>query len=395
MSGPKAIISLNAGSSSIKFGLYRIVERHLVHAAGGKIEGIGSAPHLVARRDDGTVLLERRWDNAGLTHEELLGELLAWAKDLLDPHDIIGIGHRVVHGGVDFSGPVRIDDTRQAQLEALCSLAPLHQPHNLAAIRVLRDRLPHIPQVACFDTAFHHAMPPVATRLAIPRALAAKGIRRYGFHGLSYAYILRQLREIDPVLARGRIIVAHLGSGASLCAIHEGRSIDTTMGFTALDGLMMGTRCGTLDPGVILHLIQHEGMGAQEVEATLYNRSGLLGVSGISGDMRALHASQAPEAAEAIELFIWRIAREIGALASSLGGVDGIVFTAGIGENDALVRAAVAQRLGWLGVQLDAAANDAHAPLINAAHSRVIVRVIPTDEERMIALGTLDVLQLC
>lgn len=394
MSGPKAVISLNAGSSSIKFGLYQIGQSDLVRAAGGKIEGIGLAPHLVARRGDGTVLMERRWENAWLTHEDLLAELFAWAKDLLDPHDIVGIGHRVVHGGPDFSGPVRLDDATHAQLEALCPLAPLHQPHNLAAIRAIRDLAPDIPQVACFDTAFHHGMAPVATRLAIPRVLAAKGIRRYGFHGLSYDYIMRQLREIDPVLARGRVIVAHLGSGASLCAIHDGRSIDTTMGFTALDGLVMGTRCGALDPGVVLHLIRHEGMSAEAVEVALYNRSGLLGVSDVSGDMRVLHTSREPAAVEAIELFVWHIAREIGALVSTLGGVDGIVFTAGIGENDPIVRAAVAERLGWLGLCLDAVANFTQAPLISSGDSSVIVRVIPTDEERMIALGTLDVLQL-
>ena len=389
----KAIISLNAGSSSIKFGLYRVVHGEPEQAAGGKLEGIGTAPHLIARAHDGTVLIERHWaDGAALTHEELLGELCSWAMAHLDPHAIIGIGHRVVHGGGDYAAPVLVEDAVMAGLEALCPLAPLHQPHNLAAIRALRASLPDIPQVACFDTAFHHTMAPVATRLALPRALSDKGIRRYGFHGLSYAYILRALREIDAKLAQGRVLVAHLGSGASLCAMHDGRSIDTTMGFTALDGLVMGTRCGALDPGVVLHLIEREGMSASAVETMLYCESGLLGVSGLSGDMRALHDSASPQAAEAIELFVWRAAREIGALVSSMGGVDGIVFTAGIGENDPAIRAAIAARLGWLGLRFDEAANAANAPLISAADSALVARVIPTDEERMIALATLALL---
>lgn len=389
----KAIISLNAGSSSIKFALYRLVDGQPVQAAAGKLEGIGSAPHLIARAHDRTVLIERRWaDGAALTHEALLGELCSWAMAHLDPHAVIGIGHRVVHGGAEYAAPVLVDDAVMARLEALCPLAPLHQPHNLAAIRALRAMLPDVAQVACFDTAFHHTMPPVATRLALPRALSDKGIRRYGFHGLSYAYILRALREIDAKLAQGRVVVAHLGSGASLCAMHNGRSIDTTMGFTALDGLVMGTRCGTLDPGVVLHLIEQEGMSASAVETLLYCESGLLGVSGLSGDMRALHDSASPHAAEAIESFVWRAAREIGALVSSMGGVDGIVFTAGIGENDPVIRAAIAARLGWLGLALDEAANAANAAVISAADSAIVARVIPTDEERMIALATLAIL---
>ena len=419
MSGPgergaaRVIISLNAGSSSIKFALYRLEERRLeenwleedwledwaeagepVQAAGGVLEGIGTAPRLRLAVAGGVAPIAREWpDGAALTHEDLLAELCDEVLGHLDVAAIAGIGHRVVHGGGEFDAPVRLDDAVMARLEALCPLAPLHQPHNLAAIRAIRALLPGVPQVACFDTAFHHGMPAVATRLALPRALTDKGIRRYGFHGLSYAYILRCLRAVDGDLARGRVIVAHLGSGASLCAMADGRSIDTTMSFTALDGLMMGTRCGALDPGVVLHLITQEGMSAAQVEHLLYSESGLRGVSGISGDMRVLHASASPAAAEAVELFVWRVAREIGALASSLGGVDGIVFTAGIGENDPVIRAAIGERLGWLGLRMDAAANAVNAPLISAAGSAVVLRVIPTDEERMIALATLATLR--
>jgi acetate kinase len=268
----------------------------------------------------------------------------------------------------------------------------LHQPHNLAAIRAMAAIVPNLPQVACFDTAFHYGRPEVATRLALPRAFHDRGIRRYGFHGLSYEYVARRLREIDPDLASGRVIVAHLGNGASLCAMANGRSIDTSMGFTALDGLMMGTRCGTIDPGVLLHLQMQEGMSAAEVEQMLYNRSGLLGVSGVSSDMRTLHLSDDPAAAEALDLFVWRAVREIGALIAVLGGIDGLIFTAGIGENDPLIRAAICDRLDWAGAQVEASANAANAGSVAAADSRVAIRVIATDEERMIALHTLETL---
>jgi acetate kinase len=299
-----------------------------------------------------------------------------------------------VHGGTRFAAPVRIDAEILAALDALCPLAPLHQPHNIAAIRAMGAIQPDVPQVACFDTGFHQAMPPLATRFGLPRALHDEGVRRYGFHGLSYDFISRRLRVIDPELAAGRVIVAHLGNGASMCAIENGRSIDTTMGFTALDGLMMGTRSGNLDPGVVLYLIQQKGMSAQAVEALLYKQSGLLGVSGISSDMQALEESNAPEAEEAKALFAYRAGREAAALVSSLGGLDGFVFTAGIGEHDAAMRARICTRLGWLGVVLDAAANAAHAGVISAAGSTVPVRVIPTDEERMIALHTIATLAL-
>lgn len=389
----RAIVSLNAGSSSIKFALFTLGPDGPLHAAAGKLEGIGTAPHLVARGDDGAVLIDRGWDDgAGLTHEALLHDLFAWAAGHLPDHDIVAAGHRVVHGGTEFFQPLVVDDALLAALDALCSLAPLHQPHNLAAIRAIRSLAPDLPQVACFDTAFHHEMPEVATRLGLPRALHEKGIRRYGFHGLSYEYIARTLRKIDPELAGGRVIAAHLGNGASLCAMRDGRSVDTTMGFTALDGLLMGTRCGAIDPGVVIHLQTQEGMSALDVEALLYNQSGLFGVSGVSSDMRALHKSEDSRAAEAIDLFTWRAAREASALVASLGGLDGLIFTAGIGENDAVIRASICERLSWLGIAVDPAANARDAPVISAADSRIAVRVIPTDEERMIAIHALAAL---
>ncbi|MCF8710048.1 acetate/propionate family kinase [Rhizorhapis sp. SPR117] len=389
----RAIVSLNAGSSSIKFALFTLGPDGPEHAAAGKLEGIGTAPHLVARDADGAVLIDRNWESgAGLTHEALLRELFDWATQHLPGHEIIAIGHRVVHGGLAFARPLLVDDALLAALDALSPLAPLHQPHNLEAIRAIRALAPALPQVACFDTAFHHGRTETATRFALPRALHDKGIRRYGFHGLSYEYIARTLREIDPELARGRVIVAHLGNGASLCAMHDGKSVDTTMGFTALDGLMMGTRCGDIDPGVILHLQTQLGMSVTEVETLLYQQSGLLGVSGVSSDMRALHQSPDPHAGEAIDLFTWRAAREAGALVSSLGGVDGIVFAAGIGENDPVIRASICERLAWTGLTVDRDFNARNAPVISQADSRIIARIIPTDEERMIAFHTLGVL---
>lgn len=390
----KAVVSLNSGSSSIKFSLFTLdAAGGPVLSAGGKIEKIGIDPALAARRADGTVLIERRWPGgAALTHADLLKDLFDWAIDHLEGRDVIAIGHRVVHGGIHFAAPRLVDAELLAELDRLCPLAPLHQPHNLAAIRAIAALAPNLPQVACFDTAFHHGKPDVAGRLALPRALHDQGIRRYGFHGLSYEYIARRLKEIDDQLAGGRVIAAHLGNGASLCAIKDGKSIDTTMGFTALDGLMMGTRCGTLDPGVVLHLQTHLGMSAAEIEELLYRQSGLLGVSGISSDMRALTADPSLEAREAVDLFVWRAARECGALAAALGGVDGIVFTAGIGENHADVRKRICNRLEWLGLSIDDHANAANALVISAQGSRVKVLVIPTDEERMIADHTLGVL---
>jgi acetate kinase len=389
-----AIVSLNAGSSSLKFALFALGEAtEPTLNARGQIERIGIAPRMTVRAADGETLEDH--DCAGgetLTHEDLLQDILAWTAGRLGGQSVGAIGHRVVHGGVDFTTPRQVDEGLLQALEALCPLAPLHQPHNLAAIHAIRRIDPAMPQVACFDTAFHHAMPPVATRLAIPRVLHDQGVRRYGFHGLSYAYVARRLGETDRALAKGRVIVAHLGAGASLCAMREGVSIDTTMGFTALDGLMMGTRCGGLDPGVVLHLLAQRGMAPKDVEDLLYRQSGLLGVSGISSDMRVLAQSATAEAEDAIDLFCWRAAREIGGLMSSLGGLDALVFTAGIGENDAAVRARICERLGWAGVKLEDAENVRSAARISRPESRVAVLVVPTDEERMIALQTLELL---
>ena len=392
----KAVVSINSGSSSIKFSLFALDGAGgLKLSAGGKIEKIGIAPALMAKSSDGTVLLQRDWpDGAALTHADLLGDLFAWAAaHPLEGRAVVAIGHRVVHGGTEYAAPRRIDAEVLDRLEALCPLAPLHQPHNLAAIRAIAKLQPDLPQVACFDTGFHHDKPAVASRLAIPRALHDQGIRRYGFHGLSYEYIARRLTEIDPGLAAGRVIAAHLGNGASLCAMQGGRSRDTTMGFTALDGLMMGTRSGSLDPGVVLHCQTQLGMSPAAVEDLLYKKSGLLGVSGISSDMRTLLASEAPEAVEALELFTWRAAREIGALAASLGGLDGIVFTAGIGENSAEIRSRICRRLEWLGIEINELANAANDVRISMPDSPTAVLVIPTDEERMIALHTLNLIE--
>ena len=392
----RALVSLNAGSSSIKFGLYRLDDAgHPHHAAGGKIEGIGTAPHLAARADDGSLAVDRRWaDGAAMTHEDLLGELIAWAQGHLGDNRIVGVGHRVVHGGTDFASPVRIQGTVMDRLGALSELAPLHQPHNLAAIRAIMKLMPDVPQVACFDTAFHRGRADETTRFALPRAYHDRGLVRYGFHGLSYAFIARELARTAPELAAGRLVVGHLGNGASLCAMRGGKSVDTTMGFTALDGLVMGTRCGTLDAGLVLHLIMHEGMSAEAVETLLYQQSGLLGVSGLSSDMRALHASDGEAARQAVTLFVARAAREIAALCTSMGGIDALVFTAGIGENDPVIRSLICERLGFLGLTLDPAANAANARTISAGDSRIAIMVVPTDEERMIALDTVACLGL-
>jgi acetate kinase len=393
---PNAILALNAGSSSIKFALFEITRANEVHLASkGEIEGIGTAPHFIARDRGGKTLTEKHWAGGpSADHEALLSPLLDWIEGHLGQDSLTAVGHRVVHGGRDFSKPVRIDATVVQRLDRLTPLAPLHQPHSLSPIRAILTLRPSLPQVACFDTAFHHTMPAVAARIALPREYEKEGVRRYGFHGLSYEYIARMLRETAPDLAAGRSVIAHLGNGASLCAMRDGRSIDTTMSFTALDGLVMGTRCGGIDPGVVLYMLQQKHLSPHDVEQVLYTRSGLLGVSGISSDMRGLLASSDPRAAEAIELFVFRIARETAALVGMLGGLDGFVFTAGIGEHSAEIRAAVCERLGWLGVVLDSDANARHATRIASPQSRVDVRVIPTDEEAMIARHTLETLTI-
>jgi acetate kinase len=385
-----AVLTLNAGSSSLKFALFEVRDT-TQSLARGLVEGIGSTPHLIAKDRDNVIVLDHRWpDGASLTHEAFLTTLFEFVDGHLGEDRLTAIGHRVVHGGATFSRPVLVDDAVLTELDTLCPLAPLHQPHNLAAIRAAQLVRPDLPQVACFDTAFHHDHAEVVTRFALPRTWHDQGVRRYGFHGLSYEFVSGELRDLDPKLAAGRVIIAHLGNGASLCALQDGRSIDTTMGFTALDGLMMGTRCGAIDPGVLLYLEQQARMTPEALQTLLYEQSGLLGVSGLSSDMRVLLESPEPSAKDAIDLFTFRIVREIGALTASMGGLDGIVFTAGIGENAPRIRAAVAERLAWAGLMLDPEANTCGAGLISAQTSRLKAWVIPTNEEAMIARHTAD-----
>ncbi|MCW2237776.1 acetate/propionate family kinase [Azospirillum canadense] len=394
MTQGNAILVINAGSSSLKFSVFRETGRESVAVAiNGQIQGIGTAPTFEAKDAHKRPLGARSWGaEEPSDRTALLSFLLDWIEEHLDGAKLVAAGHRVVHGGTRYAAPVLITAAVMEELEGFVPLAPLHQPHNLAAIRALAEAHPELPQIACFDTAFHRGQPWQAQTFAIPRELTEEGVRRYGFHGLSYEYIARRLPELAPALADGRVVVAHLGSGASMCAIHAGRSVDSTMGFTALDGLPMGTRCGTIDPGVLIYLMRQKGLGADAIEKLLYNKSGLLGVSGVSNDMRALLESADPHAAEAVELFCFRIAKETGALASSMGGIDALVFTAGIGERSVPVRARVGDKLAWLGVVIDPAANEANGPLISAPNSRIPVYVIPTDEEQMIALHTQEAL---
>jgi acetate kinase len=380
------IAVLNAGSSSIKFALYEPGAEGVLLFR-GQVERIGQGPRLEARDADGKLLAERTLP-AGTDHEAATAEIIALGRELLHGRPALAFGHRVVHGGTHFSAPALIDDTVLAKLAELVPLAPLHQPHNLAPIRAIARTAPHLPQIACFDTAFHRSQPALAQAFALPRDLTAAGVHRYGFHGLSYDYIVTRLRETEPELARGRLVIAHLGNGASLCAVRDGKSVASTMGFTAVDGLMMGTRTGTIDPGVLLYLMQERGLDAAGIEDLLYRKSGLLGVSGIASDMRTLRQSTAPEAAEAIALFVYRIVREIGSMAAALSGVDALIFTAGIGEHDAATRAEVAAGCGWLDVALDETRNRQGRGRISAEGSRTSVWVVPTDEERMIARYT-------
>ena len=389
----RAILTINAGSSSIKFALYALdtgIARHPFLS--GQIDGIGAAAKLVVKNTDGERIAENPLPE-GVKHADALAALLSW----LEAHPqnsrrIAAVGHRVVHGGELYSQPVLIDEAAVKALEQFIVLAPLHQPHNLNGIKALAERLPGVPQIACFDTAFHRTQPALAQLFAIPRALTAEGVRRYGFHGLSYEYIARVLPE-HTAKAEGRVIVAHLGNGASMCAMVNRRSQTSSMGFTAIDGLMMGTRTGALDPGVILYLLQSKGMDAKSLENMLYKESGLLGVSGISQDMRTLLASDRPEANEAVNLFCYRIVREIGALAACIGGIDALVFTGGIGEHADEVRKRVCAQLQWLGVDFDESANNDKSVRISHADSKTEVLVIPTDEEWMIAQHTQDLIQ--
>lgn len=388
------ILVINSGSSSIKFHAFSVSGGTLDPIAGGKLEELYTKPRFQVKRQNGEVIEDRGWpDGENLGHDNAIAFLLDWLRAHAGEATLLAVGHRVVHGGGRYSAPVRIDAKVMSELEALVPLAPLHQPHNLAAIRSIEARNPDVPQIACFDTAFHHTQPAVATRYALPPDITSQGVRRYGFHGLSYEFIASALPQYGERAARGKTVVLHLGNGASMTALDGSKSIASTMGFTAVEGLVMGTRSGTLDPGVVLWMMQQAHMDAHSIETLLYKRSGLLGVSGISSDMRALLSSDEPAAAEAVELFCYRISRELGSLAAALGGLDAIVFTAGIGEYAAPVRERVCRAAAWLGVSLDAAANAKHGPLISDAASAVEVWVIPTNEELMIARHTLDRLE--
>lgn len=384
-----AIAVLNAGSSSIKFSLFAARGNELALELRGQIEGLNTAPHFIAGTPDGGIKAERTWgEGAKLGHEDALEYLLTYLRGELAGDRLVGVGHRVVHGGKQYTRPVRVDRAVVDALEKFIPLAPLHEPHNLAPIRLLLERAPELPQVACFDTSFHRTNPDLAQRFALPERLHREGVLRYGFHGLSYEYIASVLPRYDAHAAAGRTVVLHLGNGASLCALQAGRSIASTMGFTPVDGLMMGTRCGTLDPGVLLYLMDQHGMDARAIERLIYYESGLLGVSGIASDMRTLLASSEPSAKLAIDLYLYRIRRELGSLVAALGGLDAIVFTAGIGENSAFIRERVVRDAAWLGIEIDAGANAKGGPRISADSSRASAWAIPTNEELVIARHT-------
>ncbi len=387
----EAVVVLNAGSSSVKFCTFIRSGAVLERGVRGQVSGLGTRPHLSARR--GEALIEDRVLQEGpLGHRDALDLLVRFLRRELDGARILGVGHRVVHGGLEFMAPTVVDAATLERLERYVPLAPLHQPHNLAAIRLLLESLPGVPEVACFDTAFHRTIPEVAQLFALPQRFAAAGVRRYGFHGLSYEYVASVLPSLDAQAAAGRTVVFHLGNGSSMCAMHAGRSVATTMGFTAVEGLPMGTRSGSLDPGVLLFLFDEMGLGVREVERLLYHESGLLGMSGISSDMRELLASDAPAARLAVDVYTYRARRELGSLAAALGGLDAVVFTAGIGENQPEVRARICVGAAWLGLEVDPDANRRNGPRISPAGSRVSAWVVPTDEETMIARHVLRVL---
>ena len=386
------ILVVNAGSSSVKFQVFAIDAGNLKRTIKGQMDGIGTRPRLRASDQNGAIIIDRGYalDDAS----DVPAALQAAATWLRETRDIrpIAVGHRVVHGGPDYARPTLIDRDVLERLDRLVSLAPLHQPNNLAPIRSLLDRFPQLPQVACFDTAFHRGHSAVADRYAIPERLYSEGVRRYGFHGLSYEYIASRLPELAPDIAPGRVIVAHLGSGASMCALSGGKSVESTLGFTALDGLPMGTRPGQLDPGVVLYLFQEKRMSAEAVQDLLYRECGLKGLSGIGNDMRDLQSSQDPRAELAIEYFVYRIGLSAGMLAAALGGLDAFVFTAGIGENSAIIRERIARKLEWLGARLDPEANASARLSISRADSAVKLYVVPTDEELVIARHTLELI---
>jgi acetate kinase len=380
---------LNAGSSSLKFCVYQRPSAEAWRlAARGQIEGIGTSPRFAAKDGDGQKVADQSLDSTVVDARTALDSLAGWLRSRFGSARVVGVGHRVVHGGSRFTGPVVVTPQVLEELRTLVPLAPLHQPHNLAAIDAVSARLPDVPQVACFDTSFHRGQPAVAEVVALPAHIRQSGVQRYGFHGLSYEYISSVLPGVAPAIAGGRVIVAHLGSGSSLCALRNGKSVDSTFGFTALDGLCMGTRPGAIDPGVILHLFQTLGLSAKEVETILYKQSGLLGISGLSNDMRVLLESSEPGARLAVDYFVYRAAKEIGALAAVLGGIDALVFTAGIGENSAEIRRRICEASAWLGIELDPASNDTGGPRLSLPQSRASAWVIPTNEELMIARHT-------
>jgi acetate kinase len=385
-----SILVVNAGSSSLKFSIFQSTAADVLNLAlRGQIDGLGTRPHLRVKDAGGATLEDRDYTAAEAGHvEEAIALAAGWLRMHFEREPLLAVGHRVVHGGIYFSQPVLVDEPVLSALEQLVPLAPLHQPHNLTAIRAVRNTQPQVPQVACFDTAFHRSQPQLAELYAIPWDYYTSGVRHYGFHGLSYEYIAASLPQVAPEIAEGRVIVAHLGSGASLCAIRAGKSVDSTMGFSPLDGIPMGTRPGALDPGVLLHFVRQYGLSADQLEELLYHKSGLLGLSGISNDMRVLLESHEPRARLAVDYFVRHIVKQIGALAAVLGGVDGLIFTAGIGEHSAAIRARILQGCAWLGVLPDEAANQRHGPRISAAESAVSAWVIPTNEELMIARHT-------
>jgi len=380
---------LNAGSSSLKFSVFVTQEaRGWDLKSRGQIEAIGTSPRISAKNGDGTILIDRQLESEVRGHDGAISILSAWLKSVYGDGQVVAVGHRVVHGGARFTGPTAVTPQILKDLRSLIPLAPLHQPYNLAAIEAVADRLPGVPQVACFDTSFHRGQSAVAELIPLPREICRTGLQRYGFHGLSYEYIASVLPQIAPGIAKGRVIVAHLGSGASLCALKNGKSVDCSFGFTALDGLCMGTRPGSVDPGAILYLFQNLKLSVKEVETILYKKSGLLGISGISNDMRDLEASGEPDARLAIDYFVYRAAKEVGAMAAALGGIDGLVFTAGIGENSPEIRRRICESSAWLGIELDAEANGRDGSRISTRASKVSAWVIPTNEELMIARHT-------
>jgi acetate kinase len=390
---PDTVAVFNAGSSSIRFALFRVdpAGRESVLFRQGKAEGVGHRRRFVVQDPAGTTLAAEETEDRGreFDHDAALRRILAWLDQSGEDARLRAAGHRVVHGGGRFAEPCRVTPEILGELEGFIPLALLHQPHNLRVIRALETERPGLPQVACFDTAFHGTQPPLARRIALPAAFDELGVRRYGFHGISYEFIASRLPAVVGAAGDGRVVVAHLGNGASLCALRGRRSIATTMGFSTLDGIAMGTRCGSLDPGVILYLLRRDGMGVDQVEDLLYHRSGLLGISGVSHDMRELLASPDPRAAEAVDYFVYRITRELGSLAAALGGLDALVFTAGIGEHAPEIRARVCRGAAWLGIDLDEAANREGAARISTPGSRTAAWVIPTNEELMIARHTL------